>query len=972
MPQNTTCPKCGEPVATEAPQGLCPKCLMQELCAPTEAGPEAASKGEAPDPASLAAAFPHLEIGPLIGRGGMGFVYKARQPKLDRHVALKILPQAMAANPTFAERFAREGRLLARLNHPNIVAVYDFGQSGDFFYLLMEYVDGVNLRQALRLGRFTPAQALSIVPKICEALEFAHREGILHRDIKPENILLDSKGRIKIADFGIAKLLTEASTEQTLTGSGAALGTPHYMAPEQLERTSEVDERADIYSLGVVFYEMLTGELPIGKFQPPSEKAQVDVRLDEVVLHALEKEPTRRYQHVSQVKTAVDTIVATPGNAIPPRNPAEAPAYAPGSSDKFWKHFAVVFGVAVLALLAVGIWKFRPQQFTEATPAPIATAPTVAPAPTPTNPPPEKLVSTWSPETTPEGVSGLFQISQAARDLTGKGFYEDALQRYLWYDENARKIDESGSLILVLADWVELGRRYPKAKQALLAIRDDGVKEFSEGRGYSDLFQEVSLINARFQDDEETYALFKKIRQIDPGLAQQCFFYAEDLLIAHGDYEYCLSCIGDPEARYAMIEYSFNMQMSLNRRYQSSAPDSGTNESSGTLPLPTRAMRLPSGQSGPGIVTNAMIRPPDPDERMSIQKVKSAQSYFVGEVCQLVEILVGTDNRPKAAIIRDTALKVVEDPRLKSAIDDAEIRVKKNKQAGGVKTDQAQPPVSKDRKAELPNLKRPLPPASASVENWSPTLAPGEKPNPAHVEIEAKMLMKKGDYEAALQRHLWYHNHALEHQPYLSGVRNSFVLSQWTELARRYPKAKTAMMEVRDSGTRELMAGRGGSGLFQDVVAINEQWGGQKSTLELFKNLDAHQPALAKQCYQLAEALLVDQKDYAICGRYVTNGQARFDSIKKAWETGKKWEEKNQEIQRKTAKVSPATGLPRPPQRKYYDPMLVQETSRLIEILVATNRRAEAEKIRDQALACLDHPDLRSAIESSEKRIARK
>jgi serine/threonine protein kinase len=937
---------------------------MQELCVPTEAGPEASTKGEAPDPATLAAAFPHLEIGPLVGRGGMGFVFKARQPKLDRHVALKILPRAMAANPTFAERFAREGRLLARLNHPNIVAVYDFGQAGDFFYLLMEYVDGVNLRQALRLGRFTPAQALSIVPKICEALEFAHREGILHRDIKPENILLDSKGRIKIADFGIAKLLTEASTEQTLTGSGAALGTPHYMAPEQLERTSEVDERADIYSLGVVFYEMLTGELPIGKFQPPSEKAQVDVRLDEVVLHALEKEPTRRYQHVSQVKTAVDTIVATPGNAIPPRNPAEAPAYAPGSSDKFWKHFAVVFGVAVLGLLALGIWKWHPQQFTESKPAPVASTPT------PTNPPPGKIAGTWSPGTTSGGTPDLQRILDTARDLVQEGSYEDALQRYLWYDENARKIDKSASLISVTIDWVELGRRYPKAKQALLAIRDAGVREFSEDRGYSELFQKVSYINSQYQDEEATYALFKKIRETDPALARQCYSYAQDLLIAHGDYEYCLSCLGDLEDRYATIERLFNMQMSFYGRYQGSTPASGTNHS-GDL-IPTRALRLPPGQSEPGNSANSLPVGPVRIDNLSTQMVKSAQSTFVRQVCQLVEILVGTDNRPQAAIFRDKALKVVDAPGLRSAIDDAEIRVKKNRQAGAVKTDQAQPPVSKDRKAELPNLKRPLPPASASVENWSPTLAQGEKPNPRNVSEEAKALMDKGDYEAALQRQLWYHNHALEYDPHLSGVRISFALAQWTELARRYPKAKTAMMEVRDSGARELMAGRGGFSLFQDVRAINSEWNNEPFTLELFKYLDVHQPDLAKQCYRVAEALLVEQKDYAICGRYVTNGQARFDSIKQTWETGKKWEEKTQEIQRKATLVSPATGLPLPPQPKHYDPIFVQETSRLIEILVATNRRAEAEKIRDQALGCVDHPDLRSAIESSEKRIARK
>jgi serine/threonine protein kinase len=154
----------------------------------------------------------------------------------------------------------------------------------------MEYVDGLNLRQLERAGRLSPPEALKLVPQICEALQFAHDAGIVHRDIKPENILLDKTGRVKIADFGIAKILGSDQVRQTFT-QGQVLGTPHYMAPEQVERPQEVDRRADIYSLGVVFYEMLTGELPLGKFAPPSWKVQVDVRLDEVVLRALEKEP---------------------------------------------------------------------------------------------------------------------------------------------------------------------------------------------------------------------------------------------------------------------------------------------------------------------------------------------------------------------------------------------------------------------------------------------------------------------------------------------------------------------------------------------------------------------------------------------------------------------------------------------------------------------------------------------------------
>jgi len=304
------CPSCGEPLPSNAPRGLCPKCLMQAAAAPTEPDPGSSHRPAPPSLEVVQAAFPHLEILELIGAGGMGAVFKARQPKLDRLVALKVLAEPLRRHPAFAERFHREARLLARLNHPNIVSVFDFGESNGLFYLMMEHVDGVNLRQAMRAGRFTPPQALDVVPKICEALQFAHEHGVLHRDIKPENILLDAKGRVKIADFGIAKLVGAGKAEVTLTASGAALGTPAYMAPEQLERPGEVDHRADIYSLGVVFYEMLTGELPLGRFAPPSQKTPLDQRVDDIVLRALAKEKELRQQSAGEVKTEVERVTS--------------------------------------------------------------------------------------------------------------------------------------------------------------------------------------------------------------------------------------------------------------------------------------------------------------------------------------------------------------------------------------------------------------------------------------------------------------------------------------------------------------------------------------------------------------------------------------------------------------------------------------------------------------------------------------
>src|SRR5262245_29785906 len=315
MPAARRCPQCGTTVRPDAPEGLCPECLLHEaMKSGSELSPEAGgtatySPGSAPPSLEeLAQQFPQLEILELLGQGGMGIVYKARQPRLDRLVALKILPEEAGRDPAFAERFAREARALAKLTHPSIVTVYDFGESDGRFYLLMEFVDGVNLRHLLREGRLKPEEALQIVPQICEALQYAHEQGVIHRDIKPENILLDKRGHVKIADFGLAKLLGQKAADSALTGSRQVMGTPYYMAPEQWERPLAVDHRADIYSLGVVFYEMLTGELPLGRFAPPSQKVQVDVRLDKVVLRALEKEPERRYQHASDVKAEVEII----------------------------------------------------------------------------------------------------------------------------------------------------------------------------------------------------------------------------------------------------------------------------------------------------------------------------------------------------------------------------------------------------------------------------------------------------------------------------------------------------------------------------------------------------------------------------------------------------------------------------------------------------------------------------------------
>jgi predicted Ser/Thr protein kinase len=342
MSEMKRCPKCQAEIPAGAPEGLCPQCLLQAALDPRTADSEPKTAAYTPigsgfvppAPAELQSAFPHLEILELLGKGGMGAVYKARQTGLDRLVAVKILPPEVSQDSAFAERFTREARALAMLNHPNIVGIYDSGTAGGYYYFVMEYLDGVNLRQAMRSGELKSAEALKIVPQICEALQFAHDEGIVHRDIKPENVLLDKRGRVKIADFGLAKLLGKTAPDISLTGTQQVMGTMHYMAPEQLEGSRDVDHRADIYSLGVTFYEMLTGELPIGRFAAPSKIVQIDVRLDEVVLRSLEKSPEQRYQQASEIKTEVEGIVRAPTDAVPPTAPALGSALELLPNDK--------------------------------------------------------------------------------------------------------------------------------------------------------------------------------------------------------------------------------------------------------------------------------------------------------------------------------------------------------------------------------------------------------------------------------------------------------------------------------------------------------------------------------------------------------------------------------------------------------------------------------------------------------------
>jgi tetratricopeptide (TPR) repeat protein len=276
-----------------------------------------------------------MKLGPyetteVLGRGGMAVVYKAVQLSLSRAVAIKTLPRHLAANPAFVARFTREAGALAALSHANIIGIIDRGSEGDLYYFVMEYVDGTDLQEVIARKRPVPGEAVRIVTQVLSALDYAHRRGVIHRDIKPGNIMLTSDGAVKVTDFGIAHLAGGQGTSLGLTMAGAQMGTVNYMAPEQRVDAAKVDARADLYAVGVVLYELLTGQLPLGAFEPASRvNPQVDPRLDAVVQKALKPDPNARFGTAAEMAAALAPLAgAAPPPPAEPRAP-ESPATSP-------------------------------------------------------------------------------------------------------------------------------------------------------------------------------------------------------------------------------------------------------------------------------------------------------------------------------------------------------------------------------------------------------------------------------------------------------------------------------------------------------------------------------------------------------------------------------------------------------------------------------------------------------------------
>ena len=299
---------------------------------------------DVPTVEEMTALLPQYEFDKLAAFGGMGAVYKARQASLDRPVAVKILPPAFGAEPEFGERFTSEARAMAKLNHTNIVAVYDFGITREgHLYLVMEWVEGPTIHELIQKGTIPVRKVANLAMQLCDALSYAHGHKILHRDIKPGNIMVNQDDQVKVADFGLARPITGEAEENPY-------GTPDYAAPEIMDKRG-VDQRVDIFAAGIVLYEMLTGRVPRQPRRSVTDYAPVSAHWDEIITKATHPNVDLRYADVREFRTGI-MMAISPASPPPPVAEIDVPvAHAAAAGSMKWV-------AAVVAVVLIGVVTF--------------------------------------------------------------------------------------------------------------------------------------------------------------------------------------------------------------------------------------------------------------------------------------------------------------------------------------------------------------------------------------------------------------------------------------------------------------------------------------------------------------------------------------------------------------------------------------------------------------------------------------
>jgi hypothetical protein len=994
-PSLLRCPQCGTPLGENAPAGLCPNCLMA-LNLKTETvftGDLPAAQAPLP-PEHIAPHFPQLEILECLGRGGMGVVYKARQKTLNRLVALKLLAPERVGDPKFAERFAAEAHALAALSHPNIVTIHDFGQAGGFYFLLMEFVEGVNLRQLLKARKFTPEEALAIVPPLCDALQFAHERGIVHRDIKPENILLDKAGRVKIADFGIAKMLgandggVPSQTVSPESMTQGAIGTPAYSAPEQKTASQRVDSRADIYSLGVVFYEMLTGELPGKPIELPSRKVRIDVRLDEVVLRALEQTPELRYQHASQLKTQVETIATSDVQKPDSTGRASAPTAKKSrlSAERFTSTpmFAALTAVAFLllvgsgdawvmligsaGLLAIGLMWFARRDWRVAllvTLAGVGVAGGLV----------LLFFQGWLPgidrAANRERASEADSWTNAIRLNQIFGLGADGVSSYGGPDFKYEVVYDEKSVALTVSYRRQEGTHYrvqlEERSGRKRALGEDGLASITHVEDGHTVVREKKMLSRaefekvaalilqqRFEDKGAAPATFGPVTAFGPAITRviQSIETGTNLFL---DLD-TGNLLTPPKEIRALFNEPYLTRVSWERASDARARrmrdwirSSGANLMVSDAGHGTVRLEMHDGvvMPSPLIVSNGV--------RTRLEFDSAEPGYLANRINPM---LLSMEQRSAPPIY---LLQPGFDEELNTRLDTFCFRTRSGS-VGILQVLNAEDnPVGVKVRYRLlhtaTSLSHPVQPPASKL-TWSPKLAPGEKPNFDKLRQETANLIGRGNYEEALQRCLWYHKEAVRIDPAQGPMRLTFALEQWGQLARLYPKARQAMVEIRNRGLGEFANGRGYLDLLREIQALNEQLGEPESTAALFDSIRREDPGLARQCYPYVERTLFERGEYAACAEFIRDFQARFTHIRNV-----------RERMQALADNPQLNAIDQPAQRAQTRRAFIEDTRMLIEILVGVERLEEAEKIRARALEILNVAELQSAVSDAEEKI---
>ena len=907
------------------------------------------------------------------------------------------------------------------------------------------------------------------------------------------------------------------------------MGTPHYMAPEQVEHPLAVDHRADIYSLGVVFYEMLTGELPLGKFQPPSRKVQVDVRLDEVVLHALEKEPERRYQQASEVKTDVQQIEASKTSSVPTlpvyQKPglSEPPSMEPSPDRRRGiRRKAAFLAAATLALLlGLGVWLVS-----------LGLSATGGMAP------PPGLVSWWAAEGNCRDEIGtnngtLENGAAFAAGFVGKAFSFNGINSYVkvpkapsldvegqftidfwmkptpsnsmtslqglvtsdfygisignpWYsgwgiiaylstDGGASFVHTSegngGGAVVSPGQWHHIAASYdgselqlyvdgqpwgkpvlhtgaisPMLGGSFLAIgSEDGRTSGGDGlrgRCFNGLIDEVDVFN-RALSASEIQAIFaagqdgkrkpghwlsatlaRGMRRLKPGHSRPVATVAPppglvgwwrgegngsdsastNNGVLRGGVGFVAGEVGQafsfdgatgymevpdaPSLRLTnelTIEFWFKRQdlqsedylinkggdytrgrlnygLTINSPQYNSALAftfaGGYRRSTSITDLDWHhvAVTARNGDENPNFYLDGVEQPiTDRGWPRTISLYPSTEPLQIGAQ---VDPASGWRMYSKALLdevsIYNRALAASEIQAIFAAGEHGKRGPNRGPFAALLRYDwfPGNSRTGTSRVAALPKA-------------WSPSVAPGQKPDPNKIRDEANELRAKGEYQAALDRYLWYWNHALEYEPALSAVRLSFLLSDWVELGRRYPKAKQALLDTRARDTQLLLAGGGDFDLFLELSNINRSLQDEDATYEAFNKLRQRNPTLAWQCFLVVERWLVKRGDYALCLEYVGDPEAAFDRISQRWRLLKQYEQPAEANPVQAA--SPVATLGSPTPTRTADRRFVDESCQLILILVKTDHKTEAEHIRERALALVNDPQLKSAISDAER-----